>query len=287
MNSNDYPALHRDAEDASTDAQSKFFRALAASLICLLIAALLSLADNRTAEIAIIQALTIVASLSLTIYMAWVRPQRNWYGARALAESVKTVTWRYMVKAEPFNKPDQLALELFGNSLQNIFKDNTTSVHIIAKSEGSQITHFMNQVREKSLTERKDTYDKFRIKDQLTWYKNKAKFNKSRSNFWFSVSIIAHLLALSCAICKVAWPSWEFWPTDVFITAAGGAMAWLQTKRHQELSGSYSLAAHEISLVQSRLGNIKTEVDFSDFVGDAENAFSREHTQWRARLDIA
>jgi len=44
-----------------------------------------------------------------------------------------------------------------------------------------------------------------------------------------------------------------------------------------------SLTAHEIGLLQTRLGTIDSEEKFSAFVNEAERAFSREHTQWVAR----
>jgi hypothetical protein len=63
-------------------------------------------------------------------------------------------------------------------------------------------------------------------------------------------------------------------------------MGWVQTKRFQELAGSYALTAHEIMLLDAMLPSDQSDEKFSSFVGDAENAFSREHTQWRARRDV-
>ena len=53
----------------------------------------------------------------------------------------------------------------------------------------------------------------------------------------------------------------------------------------QELAASYALAAHEIGLIRQQSLLPSTDDEFSLFVGDAENAFSREHTQWIARKD--
>src|SRR5207302_6805717 len=33
------------------------------------------------------------------------KPERGWYAGRALAESVKTLAWRYAVAGEPFARP--------------------------------------------------------------------------------------------------------------------------------------------------------------------------------------
>jgi hypothetical protein len=56
-------------------------------------------------------------------------------------------------------------------------------------------------------------------------------------------------------------------------------------KRHSELTASYNLTAHEIGIIKGNAEAVETESEFSDFVNEAELAFSREHTQWVARKD--
>ena len=77
-----------------------------------------------------------------------------------------------------------------------------------------------------------------------------------------------------------------FWPTDVFVAASASLLSWMQAKRFSELASSYALAAHEIGLIRENSLQPIDDEDFSMFVGDAENAFSREHTQWVARKDV-
>jgi SMODS and SLOG-associating 2TM effector domain 1 len=66
------------------------------------------------------------------------------------------------------------------------------------------------------------------------------------------------------------------WWVSVFLALASSAMAWLQTKRFQELAAAYTLTMHDITLLKATLSHIKSEIEFSTFVGDAENVFSRE-----------
>jgi ribosomal protein S18 len=60
-------------------------------------------------------------------------------------------------------------------------------------------------------------------------------------------------------------------------------VGWTQIKRFAELSISYSLAAYEIGIVKTKANEVSDEETLSEFVNDAEQAFSREHTQWTAR----
>jgi hypothetical protein len=59
----------------------------------------------------------------------------------------------------------------------------------------------------------------------------------------------------------------------------------LQLRRYQELSQSYLITATELSLIKSKIHQIETEEELSNFVDDAETAISREHTLWLARRD--
>jgi hypothetical protein len=282
----DYPALYGAANEFSAASQGQFFRALAANLALLVAAATMSVINLPEVWFALLQAAILLASLALTIFLAAKKPQRSWYGARALAESVKTVTWRYMMRAEPFKGSEEAADKQLAKTLFNILEANK---HI--SSQATQIltvhqsTPRMREIRSLNLPDRKSFYEKRRIEDQRGWYISKCQENDKKSSFWFSVLIAVNALAIVFALLRALFPSAQNWPTDIFVAASGSLMAWLQTKRFQELAASYTLAAHEIGLFRLGLGHIQDEKALSDFVGDAENAFSREHTQWQARRD--
>jgi hypothetical protein len=143
----------------------------------------------------------------------------------------------------------------------------------------------MRKLREANLTERKKAYLELRIGDQLEWYRKKARWNKDRAIYWFGGLVVCNVIAIGFALVRIAYPSVHHWPTDIFVAASASLLAWIQTKKFQELAGSYTLTAHEIMLMRGTLNQNASEREFSAFVGDAENAFSREHTQWQARRD--
>jgi len=97
--------------------------------------------------------------------------------------------------------------------------------------------------------------------------------------------VVLQALAIVCLLLRIAYPEWKYFPTAVFAVAAVSVVSWMQAKRFFELSTSYSLATHEISIIRTQVDSISTEKEFSNFVNDTENAFSREHTQWVARRD--
>ena len=106
-------------------------------------------------------------------------------------------------------------------------------------------------------------------------------------NYFFLGLVFSNAIAVFLAILKIISSiNPAYLPVDVTIALAAGVLSWIQAKRFTELSASYALTAHEIGFINEKSATIQSEEDFSKFVGDAENAFSREHTQWAARRDV-
>ncbi len=79
----------------------------------------------------------------------------------------------------------------------------------------------------------------------------------------------------------------EFFNAVPLITSiAASIIAWAQVKQFEEFAQAYGTTAQEISLILTQLPYITDENKFAVFVGDTENAFSREHTLWLARKDV-
>lgn len=287
MREQDFPSLYRSADELSLASQTHFFRALKVHLGTLVMAAALSIISIPHWPIAALQLLSLLSALGCSIYLFARRPDRLWYAGRAVAESIKTITWRYMCRAEPFQGDDAGARNEFRHKLRAIIEQNREVCQALTEHlDGAQITPVMDQMRARPLDERRATYATDRITDQLTWYARKAKFNRRWSKGFFWLLIFTNTVAVVCAVFRIAYPDQAFWPTDVFVAAAASLLSWMQAKRFSELAGSYALAAHEISLIKEQSLIPDTDEKFSLFVGDAENAFSREHTQWVARKDV-
>jgi len=286
MNREDFPALYKSADEHSANSQKYFFRTLKIQLGLLVIAAVLSGVNEATKFTAYLQAFTLLASLGCSVFLYTQRFDRQWYAARAVAESIKTISWRYVVRSEPFNQDDPTVTVLFAKKLSQIVEQNQeVTRHFTSFLAAPQITQQMKTYRSQSLSNREKLYRDHRINDQLTWYENKAKENNKSYRNAFCLMILSNAIAATFAILRPEFLRSTFWPTDVFVTFAAVGLTWMQTRRYSELAASYSLAAHEINIINEQSFEISTEECFSRFVSDAENAFSREHTQWSARED--
>jgi uncharacterized protein YjeT (DUF2065 family) len=290
----DYPAVFQAADRASAGAQRKYLSLTRGTLVLLVAGAGFAAASPVVAvqlksAFAVTSAILLAASSFFTLYLRAQKPEQLWYGGRAVAESAKSMAWRYMAGAAPY-VVDLLPTEAdkrFVSALESIIKERKQLAFGFGGefSEQPQITASMRGVRAGTLTERKQAYLVERISDQRVWYGNQAKSNRSAENRFFGVVFATQLAALAAAIALVRWPDSNLRLTGFFVSLAGVLIAWLQLKQHKELAQSYAVAELELGFIEEKAGHITTEQEFSDFVSDAENAISREHTLWIARRD--
>lgn len=287
MNQIDYPSIYRSADRLSLESQKKFFQFLYLNLFFLVVAASASMMNSNHILFAMIQTVSLLLSLASSVYLYAIRPDRDWYSARAIAESVKTMTWRYISKAEPFNRSETEDRDRFILGLKQVLDQNKEiSKKLIGGQSTMQITKEMIRLRTRAFSDRLNFYVENRVAEQCDWYAKKANENNQKANKYFWLLIFVNILAIIFSLARLFYLDSPFWPTDFFIAIAASLLGWIQAKRYTENSASYALATHEISLIREQALSVKTPNDLSLYVGDAENAFSREHTQWAARKDF-
>jgi hypothetical protein len=282
---NDYPALFLDADNASNKHQKKFLCLVRGEYLALFLAAVFSMSFLNDVFYYLLYAGFFLAGLIILIVRAQSKPEQWWYRCRALAESVKTLTWRYMMHAAPFGGDDLHAKREFRNQLHAIFRENIETAKQITNdwSGNDQITQPMENIRARSREDRMVYYLTYRVEDQRKWYKRKSTANRAAARRWVWVSGCCYVIAGSMALSRIALPNWLYWPIEPLIVVAASIVGWMQIKKFNELAAAYTVTAHEIGLIQPVADEVKDDDQFSEFVNDAEKAFSREHTLWIAR----
>jgi len=99
---NTYPALFRSADTAANNKQKLYLALLRAEYATLLLASILSSNLFSDTTYLLFYAIIFLESVTLLLLRTKLKPEQDWYRCRALAESVKTLTWRYMMRASPF-----------------------------------------------------------------------------------------------------------------------------------------------------------------------------------------
>ncbi|GHC70960.1 DUF4231 domain-containing protein [Limoniibacter endophyticus] len=288
MTPEDYPALFHSADESSVAAQSSYLWLIRLQYGLLITAATVALWFDNAPALLLVYAFIVGASTALLIYMSVKKPEKDWYGCRALAESIKTSTWRYMMRSEPFEDVPQVSSvkQKFAAFLKGILDANSHVRDSISRRPkmGDQITPKMNEIRALPLEERREFYRTKRILEQRNWYVRKVKTNRRHFLGWIAFCILIQGSAIVLALIRSRYTEgWSIWPAEPLLVVASAAIGWIQIKKFNELASAYSLTAHEIGIIQTRISDVTSESEFSEFVNESERAFSREHTQWVAR----
>ena len=295
----DFPSLYQSADKAAIQMQRKCFALRRWHLIFLILgsggtalATIISkvfltefLTDlNINIGIAIILLIGFVINI-----VSYVRKYDDkWFNCRAIAESAKTATWRFMMKAAPFEE-DNLLEEIFRSKTNEIQKHRQSVLSTLAPYQDSKaklISDFMRNVRGKSTEERKNQYIKSRLLDQKTWYTKKASDNSVAEIRWFYGTTGLQFLAIVLAVIQVTVTTISVNLVPILMTCAAASIAWSRMKRRGELAQSYSLAAQELGELEAISSSVRQEPEFCQFVNNVEYAISREHTMWCIRREI-
>lgn len=286
MKNHDYPALYKSADEASIEAQKCYLFMIKCQYGALIGASITALFFDCGKGFLLGYVFLVLISTGIILYGFSKNPQETWYRNRALAESVKTITWRYMMRAKPYDSESSIAVKKLSKNLKKILKSNySTNKSIpIKPSDEDQLTVEMNRVRCMSLQERKSYYLENRVNEQHKWYKRKADMNAKANRMWGKLCFWIHVIAILVATARVFLFDYiSVWPVHTMLVISSTIIGWIQIKRFNETFSAYSMATHEIGMNKGRIGIVSTENDFSELVNEIELAFSREHTQWEAR----
>lgn len=284
----EYPAVYNSAGKLSANSQRDYLWTLRAEYAVLIVCAAMSSNQVDISEYYYFYSFLFSLGLGLFVWRYVTKPEQAWYQGRALAESVKTSVWRFCMRAAPFDDTNlDAAVANFRNHLTSILAANQYAGTRLPASFAAdhQVTVSMRDVRRLNRRERMDFYEKKRIVEQRAWYAAKAGANKTIGRRWVLLCIAVYASAIIASLIRAAHPTWQSVPTEILIAIAASILGWIQIKKFNELAASYILTAHEIGIIHTGLQAVSSETDFSNFVNESEQAFSREHTQWVARTE--
>jgi hypothetical protein len=282
----DLPALYAAADRASRDGQRRFLVATRVTLGLSVLAAAAGVAtlDWHGADWAgVVAAAAFLGAIIAGSYILVDHPEQAWYDGRAAAESSKSLAWQYASGAGPFSvdecpDPDALLVE----RLREVLTKLRGFALLGSVDDGEQISPAMRTLRSSSLEERRAAYLADRLDDQRKWYTHKAGWNAQRNFRWRVAALSSQVAGGLFAVLK-ATGLLEIDLLGVLAAVAVAAAAWVQARDHANLAQAYSVTAQELSLVRARADEIGGETEWAQFVDDAEQAISREHTLWLAR----
>lgn len=279
----DLPGFWRASDAASRRGQRWVLAYSATRLVGTVVAALGGALSIRAGQVDVAAAVILGGFTAALIaeVVSWVhKPEHSWYDGRALAESAKTLAWRYSVGGDPFPRemPEDEARDLLVSRLREVSLG--TSTQIVLPGQDPVATAKMTALRKEPYEVRREAYVEDRTLDQQHWYAKKAKYNQRWSTGARVTLIVAEILALIAAALRV-FGGWTIELAGLMGAFIAAGAAWVALKQFEPLATAYSIAAKELALQAERLRAVP-ESDWAKVVGDAEEAISREHTLWLA-----
>ena len=125
-----------------------------------------------------------MVTLAILVGLRIKRPDDIWYNGRAVAESVKTRTWRWVMRAEPYAMTNvEATRSKFTDDLREILSQNQNLSEYLGPKivASAPISKEMEAIRARPVEERIAIYRQERIEAQAHWYESKAKANRTRA----------------------------------------------------------------------------------------------------------
>jgi hypothetical protein len=284
----DLPALFCAADYAAQRSQRMHIALTASNLGLLGLGALLDLAPGNIfsrVPCEVCAGVCFLLACLVTVLSSTLKLERKWYTARAVAESARTLAWKYMMRVRHrAARPDELSSDLHLTAELAAILEGYQEIGPMMggkHGQGDQITPVMRLVREHGLEERRQIYLNQRVKTQRKWYADSSNRNSSRSTLVAVLVALAQLLALAAAGATLAGTQMKW--SSAFAGAASSLIGWGKLRQYSELAESYGVAAQDLGLVEERGRGQLNEQEFWEFVEDSEAAISSVQIAWRAR----
>lgn len=292
----DLPASFRAADKTALTAQQYYFWLVRLNFGAILTAAAIGTVrtDSETIAraLAFVQAGFAATGLVISIQLGLRRLDLTWHATRALAESIRTLAWRYACAVSPFPPsldPDRADEEL-RKRIHELLSRRAQLFAKLARADDrstEQITPAMRALRESDTAARAAAYIEGRLKPQHEWYLRKAARHALAERRWFLVVATAQVLSIIAAMYVAAFTFTPIRLAGLLAAIASAAVAWLQMTRSQELAHAYGAAAFDLGFVRERAPAAVGEESLERLVADSEGIISREMNLWAIRRNVA
>jgi hypothetical protein len=286
------PALFVNADAGARRNRARHFGALGTELGCLVASAgfsswLMPRSDLIRGSALVVPGLLFGAFAARVVREA-ANYESRWFGCRAIAESTRGLSWRYMMCSDPFRAADPASLaadQRFALELQAMSERLSHALEAVPILElgASEITEAMREVRALDVRERAALYHRERVLQQQTWYERGAALYRSARAAWAWLSLFGDLGAASLAILAVRSGGASWGAATLLAAIAASAIAWSQAHRHSQTSQSYRLVAQALAFMAARRASVVDDATLESYVSEVESLISREHSVWLAR----
>lgn len=206
-----------------------------------------------------------------------------WYDARAAAESIKTVFWRYLTQAEPFGstKSRTESEEQLYRRIEEVLRGLGKTPQSRDLLVGSESLDWAWAARTAPLAKRIDLYVRSRVADQKGWYVAKSATLRVYARRASAIAILAAFVALVLSIVSFWNDSAGGW-SEVSFEVSVVVFGYASIRNYSRDSRVYEFTAQEIESAASQIHSGLSQQEWAELVDEIEEVFSREHVTWQA-----
>ncbi len=260
----DLPGLFEAADSASVLGQRRYLGMTRWRLWLAIVAAAFGVFPVKVGVVdlaAIATALALVGVVLIEIGLRTEKPEERRYDGRALAESAKSLAWRFSVGAAPFPRSgnEKATEQQFADQLRRLLSD-APDTGIRASGRGG-VTEGMRRLRAADLAARRSSYLEHRVDDQRAWYMRKSDENERQSRKWQTGLFVIEGAGIAAAVARaVGFVQLDLAGVVAALIAAGAA--WSGMRQLDKLARAYAFAANDLAIVRDRLASATGESDW-------------------------
>ena len=236
----------------------------------------------------VIVASAFLLSILVQSYSSLAKVGRKWFICRAVAESMKAISWRYCTRAGEFQGSDEDADLAFVHSLQELEQGARNRVPLKSPPviRNIEVPFDFRNLRGQGWEQRREAYLAYRMDDQISWYEHRADRSSRNAKFFSGTVVTTQVLGVAMALYFLLL-GFDVTPfVALVVTLIASLLAWMQTRQYAELVEPYRVAYTELRNLRDRVRRARDESEFSSDVVESELAISREHSSWLARRGI-
>lgn len=285
----EYPATFKIAELASAAKKKYYSVSKAVEYSTVVLAALFAVTpadpDAKFHLPALFSGVSLLVALVVLFVERVLEYQNGWYETRALAEAVKAESWLFRCGWGDYSRAetddDATAINVFLSVLDKLRTTTNAYKHTAGfTAEGDEVSQEMLATRRLPLSDRIDFFRSARIADQRDWYAAKAGTAKKWHTGFLFGAFASLLCGLVCAGLQAFGLLSGYSLVGFFSAFSAGLFAWIQMRRYEATSMTYTRASIELRAIGQLLANVDSESLFCQRVQDAEQVISREHEVW-------
>jgi hypothetical protein len=206
-----------------------------------------------------------------------------WYDARAAAESIKTIYWRYIMQADSFGSAmsrddsEQRLLQRVHSVLTGLGKTPAPTRILIDKD----VLDWAWEVRNADLLRRMEIYYHGRLQDQARWY-------AAKSQLLGKYAKQASIIAIAAALIAFASAAVSFWIepvgglSEISFELCVVVFGYAKIRNFRRDSRVYEFTKQEIEIAAQQINEQLTPYEWAQVIDEIEEVFSREHVTWQA-----